>query len=233
MKVRSIYALVLACAGGVLNSLCPTGRNTTCLGNDSRYGFRRVSNPRASEGMGRTVRAVSAKTGSTEERKNELQAQEAKKTDMHPSAKTTVPNGMPLAVAPEVAQQSADVSATAVPVLPASPKQTAWEPTSIRYKGVTLTPGGFFAGESIWRQRSLKADIYTDFNATPYPDAGEAHISEWVPSARQSRLSLLADGKTPFGKVSGYFEGDFLSAGTTSNNLQTNVNVRGTTRLTG
>ena len=96
------------------------------------------------------------------------------------------------------------------------------EPAAIRYKGVALTPGGFLTGESIWRQRALNADIYTNFNATPYPTNGEAHTSEWVPSARQTRLFLLASGKVPFGTVRAMFEGDFLSAGTTSNNLQSN-----------
>jgi multidrug efflux pump subunit AcrA (membrane-fusion protein) len=95
-------------------------------------------------------------------------------------------------------------------------------PESIHYKGVTLTPGGFLAGESIWRQHAMNADIYTNFNATPFPGAGEAYTSEWVPSARQSRLSLLGSGKVPFGYVRGLFEGDFLSAGITSNNLQSN-----------
>ncbi len=101
-------------------------------------------------------------------------------------------------------------------------KKQIEEPVALHYKGITLTPGGFLAGESIWRQRALNADIYTNFNATPYPAAGEAHTSEWVPSARQTRLSLLASGKVPFGTVRGFFEGDFLSAGTTSNNLQSN-----------
>jgi hypothetical protein len=101
-------------------------------------------------------------------------------------------------------------------------KKSIDEPASLHFKGVTLTPGGFIAGESVWRQHALNSDIYTNFNATPYPGAGEAHTSEWVPSARQSRLSLLATGKTPIGQVTGYFEGDFLSAGSSSNNLETN-----------
>lgn len=101
-------------------------------------------------------------------------------------------------------------------------KKQVEEPAALHYKGITLTPGGFLAGESIWRQRAMNADIYTNFNATPYPAAGQAHLSEWVPTARQSRLSMLAAGKTPFGTLKGYFEGDFLSAGTTSNNLQSN-----------
>ncbi len=96
------------------------------------------------------------------------------------------------------------------------------EPVALHYKGVTLVPGGFLAAESVWRQRAMNADIYTNYNALPYMNSGEAHTSEWVPSARQSRPSILASGKTPFGTISGFFEGDFLSAGVTSNNLQSN-----------
>lgn len=96
------------------------------------------------------------------------------------------------------------------------------QPLALRYKGIEIVPGGFLAMESIWRQRAMNADIYTNYNATPFPGADEAHTSEWVPSARQSRLSVLGSGGTRFGTLTGYFEGDFLSAGTTSNNLQTN-----------
>ena len=96
------------------------------------------------------------------------------------------------------------------------------EPASIHYKGVTIIPSGFFAGESIWRERAMNADLYTNFNATPFMNSGEAHTSEWVPSARGSRPAVLVTGKVPFGILSGYFEGDFLSAGVTSNNLQSN-----------
>ena len=95
-------------------------------------------------------------------------------------------------------------------------------PAALHYKGITIVPGGFLAAESIWRQRAMNADIYTNFNATPYMNSGEAHTSEWVPTARQSRFSTLFSGKVPFGTLNGFFEGDFLSAGTTSNNLQSN-----------
>jgi hypothetical protein len=96
------------------------------------------------------------------------------------------------------------------------------QPISLHYKGITLTPGGFLADESVWRQRALNADIYTDFNLTPYMNSGEAHTSEWVPSARASRPNILVSGKVPFGTINGFLESDFLSAGVTSNNTQTN-----------
>lgn len=96
------------------------------------------------------------------------------------------------------------------------------EPASIRYAGITITPGGFLAGESIWRQHAMSADMYTNYNQTPFAGSGESHMTEWVPSARQSRLSALLAGNAPVGSLTAYFEGDFLSAGTTSNNLQSN-----------
>jgi hypothetical protein len=101
-------------------------------------------------------------------------------------------------------------------------KKEIEQPAAIHYKGITIIPGGYLAGESVWRQRAMNADIYTNYNATPYMNTGEARTTEWVPTARSTRLSALFTGNTPFGTASGYFEGDFLSAGTTSNNLQTN-----------
>jgi hypothetical protein len=47
-------------------------------------------------------------------------------------------------------------------------------------------------------------------------------LSEFNASGRQSRISLQADGKLPSATLRGYYEADFLSAGTTSNNNQSN-----------
>jgi len=95
-------------------------------------------------------------------------------------------------------------------------------PNSIHYKGVTITPGGFLAGETVWRQRATIGDINTPFNSIPFSAAGQARQTEFYGSGRQSRLSLLIQGKTGEMNLTGYFEMDFLSAGTTSNNNQSN-----------
>ncbi|ADW69121.1 hypothetical protein [Granulicella tundricola] len=95
-------------------------------------------------------------------------------------------------------------------------------PLAIHYKGVTITPVAFFALEGVWRQRSINSDINTPFNTTPYPGSNEAHISEFNLSGRQSRLGGLFEGNAGKYKLSGYFEADFLSAGTTSNENQSN-----------
>jgi hypothetical protein len=95
-------------------------------------------------------------------------------------------------------------------------------PAAIRYKGVTITPVAFFAFENVWRQRAVNSDINTPFNTIPLPSANQGHVSELNFSGRQSRLGALFTGDAGNFKLSGYFEGDFLSAGTTSNGNQSN-----------
>ncbi len=98
-------------------------------------------------------------------------------------------------------------------------------PSAIHYKGVTITPGGFFAAEGVWRQHSVNSDINTPFNAIPFPAASEGHVGETNFSGRQSRLSMLVEGNAGTFKLSGYVETDFLGTGVTSNNNQSNSYV--------
>jgi len=95
-------------------------------------------------------------------------------------------------------------------------------PSTIRYKGVTIMPVAFFAFENVWRQRSVNSDINTPFTSIPLPSANQGHVSELNFSGRQSRLGALFTGDAGAFKLSGYFEGDFLSSGTTSNGNQSN-----------
>jgi hypothetical protein len=95
-------------------------------------------------------------------------------------------------------------------------------PAAIHYKGITLTPGGFLEAATVYRTHATSGDINTPFTSEPFGAADIAHVSENNFSARQSRLSLLAEGKIGSARATGYYEADFLSAGTTSNNRQSN-----------
>lgn len=95
-------------------------------------------------------------------------------------------------------------------------------PNSLRFKGITLTPGGFFAAESVFRQRAVSGDINTPFTGIPFPGNSLSKVTEFNASARQSRIAMLAEGKLSSAKLSGYYETDFLSAAVTSNNRQSN-----------
>jgi len=95
-------------------------------------------------------------------------------------------------------------------------------PLAIHYKGVTITPGGFLAAETVWRSHALASDVNTPFNSVPFDGAAQSHMSEFFGSGRQSRLSTLVEGKLNSAKLSGYYESDFLSSAITSNNNQSN-----------
>jgi hypothetical protein len=97
-------------------------------------------------------------------------------------------------------------------------------PLAIHFKGITITPGGFLAGESVYRNRALSGEA-TPFNSLSMPGSGQNAISEFFGSGRQSRISMLAEGKVNNTKLTGYYEADFLAAGVTSNNNQTNSYV--------
>ncbi|MBB6145706.1 Skp family chaperone for outer membrane proteins [Silvibacterium bohemicum] len=93
---------------------------------------------------------------------------------------------------------------------------------TIHFKGVDLKPGGFLAAETVDRQRAVGGDVNTPFNSIPFGGQSAGVLSEFNASGRQSRISLQADGKLPSATLRGYYEADFLSAGTTSNNNQSN-----------
>lgn len=112
-------------------------------------------------------------------------------------------------------------ASTAAPA-PAQAGANPDEPMSIRYKGITLTPGGFMAAETVWRQKALASDVNTPFNSVPFEGSSNSHVSEFQASGRQSRIAMLMQGTLKDVKIGGYYEGDFLSAGATSNNNQSN-----------
>jgi len=95
-------------------------------------------------------------------------------------------------------------------------------PETVRFKGIELKPGGFVAGETVDRQRGTGSDVNTPFSSIPFSGTTAGTLSEFNASGRQSRVSLLAEGKLPSTTLRGYYEADFLSAGTTSNDNQSN-----------
>jgi len=102
-------------------------------------------------------------------------------------------------------------------------QQRASAPNAIAFMGITLKPGGFLAAETVDRQHGIGGDINTQFSGIPFSGQTAGKLSEFNASGRQSRIALLAEGKLSGGvKLRGYYEGDFLSSGTTSNDNQSN-----------
>jgi len=94
-------------------------------------------------------------------------------------------------------------------------------PLALRFKGVTITPGGFLAAETVGRTRALGGEA-TPFNSLTMPGASQSTIGEFYGSGRQSRITALVTGQLKNVKIGGYYEADFLGVGTSSNPNQTN-----------
>lgn len=104
-------------------------------------------------------------------------------------------------------------------------KKQIENPSAIHYKGVTITPGGFVAAETVNRTRAASSDINTPFTGIPYDANDLSKLGETSLTARQSRLSLLGESMVGTTKLTGYWEADWLGTGVTSNNRQSNSYV--------
>jgi hypothetical protein len=88
---------------------------------------------------------------------------------------------------------------------------------------VKLTVGGFVTADTVFRTRNQVNDIGTNFTQIPYPFSPLHGEHEFHGSARQSRLSLLAEGNIdPVQKLAAYWESDFLGVAANSNYTETN-----------
>jgi hypothetical protein len=104
-------------------------------------------------------------------------------------------------------------------------KKDMASPSVLRYKGIGISPGGYLAAESVYRSKATGGDIPTAFSSIPYEGADAYSLSEFYGSARQSRVTMMAEGKPSWGTLRGYYEADFLGTGITSNNNQSNSYV--------
>ena len=93
----------------------------------------------------------------------------------------------------------------------------------IYYKGITLTLGGFAAAEGVYRSKNNVADIGSNYSKIPYDNSVLAHTDELRGTARQSRLSFLAQGNIDPDTVAPFYgEFDFLADAQTGNSNESN-----------
>lgn len=153
---------------------------------------------------------------------NKLNSSSAAPSNLTTAPALSEPVSIPAAGATATAAVSSSSDSAAPTGTPAKDDMTADGPASLHFKGVTLTPGGFMAAETAWRGKAIGADVNTPFNSVPVPGSSQSDLHEFFASGRQSRISMLVEGKLSTVKIGGYYETDFLSAGVTSNNNASN-----------
>lgn len=105
-------------------------------------------------------------------------------------------------------------------------KAEVQHPDALHYKGITLSPkGSFIEAATVYRSAATGGGINTAFTGVPLDHSNAAQLSEFFGSGRQSRLALKATGELHNMKLTGYYEMDWLGAGITSNNNQSNSYV--------
>ncbi|MGZ4813234.1 MAG: hypothetical protein ACXVZI_10735, partial [Terriglobales bacterium] len=95
-------------------------------------------------------------------------------------------------------------------------------PLAIKYKGITITPGGFISANAMYRSKAQNLSNASSFSGMPFSGQPLSHLGELRLNARYSRLSLLAQGKFGGNSVQAYYETDFEGAAQTANENQTN-----------
>ncbi len=108
----------------------------------------------------------------------------------------------------------------------AATKKAIENPDSIHFKGIDLSfTNSFIEFATVNRTRATGSGINTPFLSIPFAASDAGHMSEFFMSGRQSRLALSAIGKIPNATLQAYYELDWLGAGITSNNNQSNSYV--------
>ncbi len=132
-------------------------------------------------------------------------------------------NVVVVAVRDDVTDVKATVSQEALALKQTEQRVATLEkPPAIHFKGITLTPGGFLEAAGIYRTHNENADVTSTFGNIPFSGSANSFLSEFRGTARQSRISLLAEGNINTWKASGYYEADFLGAAPTANEVESN-----------
>jgi hypothetical protein len=243
MKHAMALALALALVVGALAAPLPQDTTAGSSTSTRKKAVARTSAPSVSTQLSEMKQAIDAQQRQIQQLMNQVQSRDAviqqlqQQVGQVQSAASQAAQKADTA-ASQSAQQQQDVAAVRNDVVDLKQNATnaalslqetqkniqssLESPLAIHYKGITITPGGFLAAESVWRQHALGSDINTPFNSIPFPGAAQSNMSEFFGSGRQSRISMLGEGKLNTAKLTGYYESDFLSAGVTSNNNQSN-----------
>jgi hypothetical protein len=114
-------------------------------------------------------------------------------------------------------------AAIGVLIAAASAAPAAWADSTTDVGPATVTLGGFLAMETLYRSRNEGADIGSTFSGIPFPSTSTAHTSEMRFSARQSRLSILAQGNADADThLAFYGEFDFMAGPGSANSNESN-----------
>src|SRR5262249_4327281 len=167
------------------------------------------------------ARAQSPTLGELEKRLEEMRSQMATMQNQLAELEAATKIAATSAMLDQVRQRGTLPASTARRA--AEEEQSLETPSAIRYKGLSLTPGGFLEGTTLFRTRNENADIANNYSTVPLDGSSNAQLSEFRGTARNSEFSLLIEGAAASAKLKGFVETDFLGAAPTANYVESNL----------
>ncbi len=169
----------------------------TALLASTALGFLLASPAQAADSTADAIKALQEQVNALQKQLVTMQAKEKARTDAE-------------------ATKAAAVAATPAAVADAGKKEIL--------PGVSVKLGGFIAMEGAYRDKNQSSDMASNINTgIPFENDTDAHSDEFRASARQTRMSILAEGKPDKDtKLAAFVEADFMGQGTNSSSVQTN-----------
>jgi cell division protein FtsB len=135
-----------------------------------------------------------------------LRQQMGSKQDVSANSGQVSPRVIDASLHNTTAANPAAQPASDAPIQEDQPKES---PLSFRIGGAQFTPGGFVDFENIFRSTNTGNVAATNFNAIPFNNTVQGHLTEFRSTAQFSRLSLKVTDKFGENDVTGYAEMDF------------------------
>ena len=154
-----------------------------------------------------------------------VQAQAQQQNQAQAAAAQAQAQAQEATTAAHAAQAKLDAQIEQIPgaVQTAVAAQPAPTLDKLKYKGVSLTLGGFAEAAGIYRSKTLESDLNSAYAKIPFGNSGLSQIHELRGSERQSRVSFLASGDIDQATHAAFYgEFDFLGAAQTANSNESN-----------
>ncbi len=195
-KVELVFGLVVLVAAACLPSV-----SVAQTSSDSQQQLKRLED---------TLETLQQKVDGQQQQIEDLKEALKRSREQLEQAKGTVPAASATPEIKEVALVEKKV-----------PADTPEHPLAIRYKNLAIIPGGFLAGETVYRSRNENAEMGSNFGAIPFDGTANANLSEFHASARASRLSMMLKTQYKDIDLTGFYEIDWYGV-TPANDIKSN-----------
>ncbi len=189
MERATIFALSLALAGSVCVAQAQQGTAAATTASTRKKAAAKTSQPTVSSQLSEMKQAIESQQQQIQQLSQQVQSRDQRIQQLEQRLDQSQATAMQAqtkadAAAAQAGEQQQNVAALKNDVSDLKSNSTnvalslqetqtnirssLESPLALHYKGITITPGGYLAAETVWRQHALASDINTPFNSVPY-----------------------------------------------------------------